>query len=116
MRSEIYERYDVVVVPFPFTDRQSSKRRPALVISSGPELQKQVGHSILAMITSEETPSWPNDVSLKELQKAGLSRPCKVRMKIFTLDDRLILSKIGTLSEMDQKAIHRVLKKILGMS
>ncbi|MBF0195885.1 MAG: hypothetical protein HQL71_15100 [Magnetococcales bacterium] len=29
-----YDVYDVVVVPFPFTDRSTSKRRPALVLSS----------------------------------------------------------------------------------
>ena len=27
-----YERFDLVVVPFPFTDSAASKRRPALVI------------------------------------------------------------------------------------
>ena len=27
-----FERYDVVRVPFPFTDRQAEKNRPALVI------------------------------------------------------------------------------------
>ena len=28
-----FEAYDVVVVPFPFSDRAASKRRPALVLS-----------------------------------------------------------------------------------
>jgi mRNA interferase MazF len=113
-RSAIYDRFDVVVVPFPFTDRQSSKRRPALVLSSENELQSRVGHSILAMITSEKTPPWPWDVPIEDLKEAGLPGPSKIRMKIFTLDDRLILGKLGTLSDTDQKAMARALKKVFG--
>jgi len=29
----IYDKFDVVKVPFPFTDKETVKRRPALVIS-----------------------------------------------------------------------------------
>jgi mRNA interferase MazF len=114
MHSAIYERFDVVLVPFPFTDRRSVKRRPALVLSSETELQSRVGHTVLAMITSQETPAWPGDVSLRDLDAAGLPHASKVRMKIFTLDDRLILKKLGALSEADQKDVTKVLKKTLG--
>jgi len=112
--SAIYERFDIVVVPFPFTDRQSNKRRPALVLSSEMELQSRIGHSVLAMITSQSTPPWPNDVLIEEWSEAGLPNPSKVRMKIFTLDDRLILDKLGTLSDEDQKAVAKTLKRTLG--
>ena len=30
----IFKAFDVVVVPFPFADRDATKRRPALVISN----------------------------------------------------------------------------------
>jgi mRNA interferase MazF len=30
---KIYNRFDVVIVPFPFTDSSITKRRPALIIS-----------------------------------------------------------------------------------
>ena len=33
-RTKIYNRFDVVVVPFPFTDSSITKRRPALIISA----------------------------------------------------------------------------------
>jgi len=31
---QTFEKFSVVVVPFPFTDKSSSKRRPALVLSN----------------------------------------------------------------------------------
>ncbi len=32
--SELFNAYDVIIVPFPYVDRFAEKRRPALVISS----------------------------------------------------------------------------------
>jgi hypothetical protein len=41
--------FDVVVVPFPFTDRHLSKRRPALALSSE-SFSADSGYTILARI------------------------------------------------------------------
>jgi hypothetical protein len=49
-------RYDVVVVPFPFTDRLASKRWPALALSTL-EFSTEAGHIVLAMITSADNPN-----------------------------------------------------------
>lgn len=58
-----FDALDVVVVPFPFTDRQTSKRRPALVVSST-DFNDAHEQSILAMITSVSV-SWPSDVAIQ---------------------------------------------------
>lgn len=101
------DQWDVVVVPFPFTDRQTTKRRPALLLTHS--LFNQNGHSILAMITS--TPNaWPGDTAIQNLQPAGLSVPCLVRLKIFTLDNRLILRKIGKLLDVDARSVEQSLQ------
>lgn len=107
-----YERFDVVVVPFPFTDKDSVKKRPALVISDK-TFQAPIHHSTLAMITSSGNPEWPLDVDIQDLQSAGLPSSSKVRMKIFTIDNELIIRKIGSLSRGDRKSVQASIRKLM---
>ena len=104
-----YEPWSVVVVPFPFLDRRQAKRRPAVVLS--PE-RFQADHqcSVLAMITDARNPRWPSDVPIRNLTAAGLPLASVFRCKVFTLDSRLILSRIGTLSSTDRHAAGRALR------
>lgn len=104
--------FDVVVVPFPFTDRNASKRRPAMVMSSA-AFNSASRHSVLAMITSAEQPRWPGDLPISDLESAGLASDCLVRLKIFTLDQRLIVGKAGTLTAADQKTLRSSWKTLL---
>ena len=108
----IYKIFDIVVVPFPFTDQDTDKKRPALVLSDF-MFNDATYHCVLAMITSANNPEWPLDIPISSIQKAGLSAPSKIRMKIFTLDSRLILKKIGGLSVKDQKAVKENLQKLM---
>jgi len=98
-------------VPFPFTDRRISKRRPALALSSE-TFSAESGHTLLAMITSAGNPPWPMDVAINAAE-AGLQAASKVRMKLFTLDNRLILRKTGSLSQTDQRGVSAAVRKLL---
>ena len=104
--------FDVVVVPFPFTDRQSSKRRPALVLSAG-AFNKSTRHSVLAMITSAEQSAWLGDVRIGDLDAAGLPSECLVRLKLFTLDQRLVLKRVGELAPADRARLARQWKPLI---
>jgi mRNA interferase MazF len=108
----IYEPFDVVVVPFPFTDSSRTKRRPALILSQRSEFGAVIEHSVLAMITSQKNEPWPLDAAIKNRKQSGLTAPSVVRMKLFTLDNRFILRKIGHLSKADQKQIKQSLSKL----
>jgi mRNA interferase MazF len=108
-----FERFDVVRVPFPFTDRQAEKNRPALVISDGSAFNRPAGHSVMAMITSAGHAPWPLDVPVGDLAAAGLPVPSIVRFKLFTLDHRLIRGKLGRLSVKDKAKIQRALRRLL---
>ncbi|MDE0202748.1 MAG: type II toxin-antitoxin system PemK/MazF family toxin [Rhodospirillaceae bacterium] len=108
-----YEPFDVVVVPFPFTDRRASKRRPALIVSSA-SFNEAHEQAVLTMITTTAI-EWPSDVALGDWQEAGLNAPCKVRFKLFTLDDTLIVRRLGTLSKQDGAAVTDALRRFLAV-
>ena len=106
-----FEPLDVVVVPFPFTDRRATKRRPAVVVSSA-SFNRVHKQSILAMITSASS-DWPSDVVVRDWREADLNVPCKVRFKLFTLDNALVVRKLGTLSKRDGQAVRNALDSVL---
>ena len=111
-----YKIFDVVVVPFTFTDQNAEKKRPALVLSDFDSFNDITQNCVLAMITSEKNPGWPFDTRIGSIKKAGLPAPSKVRMKLFTLDSRLIIKKIGGLSAKDQQAVKENLQKLMHLS
>jgi mRNA interferase MazF len=105
------KQWDVTVVPFPFSDQPGTKRRPALVLSDRSFNIR--GHTILAMVTTAGHRSWPGDVALSDHKAAGLNMRCIVRLKLFTLDNRLLMKRIGSLSVKDQKQLSSQLKTYL---
>jgi mRNA interferase MazF len=106
-----YEPWEVVVVPFPFTETEDRKRRPALVLSQ--RSFNEGGYTVLAMITTKSEPAWPEDSVIGDLGSAGLERPCIIRWKLFTLDNQLIVRRIGQLGELDRGRAARALGSIL---
>ena len=111
----IFKAFDIVVVPFPFTDRDATKRRPALVVSN--ELfNQQHDNLILAMITTTTDKDWPSDVSLTHWQEAGLKIACHLRSKLFTLHQNLVLKTAERLTSRDVKFVQVVLAKFIDVN
>lgn len=112
-----YDKYEIVKIPFPFSDTNQVKLRPALVISSKKHFNGKIGMSVMAMITSVKPRRdlWPSDVEIEDLPSSGLPVPSIVRFKLFTLDHRLIKGKLGTLSNVDIQSVQKMLNKVLGM-
>jgi len=96
-----YSPGDVVIVPFPFSDRDATKRRPALVCSAA-AFNDSSRHLVLAMITTASHNKWPGDVPLRDLAPTGLPAPSIVRWKLFTLNETLVLRRAGALSTRDR--------------
>jgi len=106
--------WQVVRVPFPFTDRQAVKNRPALVLSDASAFNAPAGHAVMAMITSAENAPWPLDCPILNLEMAGLPAPSKVRFKLFTLDQRLVRGVLGRLAADDETRLRIGIARLFG--
>lgn len=103
-----FRQGDVVAVPFPYTDRSTRQRRPALVVSTG-DIEADHGLLWVAMITSAENRGWPADVPVANLGKAGLPAASIVRpRKIATIEAR----DAERLGSVETGVLSRTLKEI----
>ena len=106
---EEFMKGDVVVLPFPFSDLSSSKKRPALVAA-----KLQGDDIILCQITSEaRRDNYAVPLEAKDFKTGKLDIKSMVRPnKIFTADTSIIAYKIGTLKETKTKDVEKELVKI----
>jgi mRNA interferase MazF len=110
----IFEPWDVVRVPFPYTDRPIRQRRPALVIGAG-DIAAEHGLLWLIMITSAENRGWPGDVSISDLEMAGLPAPSIVRAaKIATVEAR-DAQRLGVLPPADRDTVSPNIRRTLAV-
>jgi len=105
-----FEVWDIVKVPFPYTDRPVRQRRPALILAAG-ELARRHGLLWLAMITSATHRAWPGDVIISDLAVAGLPAPSIVRpAKLATIEAR-DTERLGVLPIADRAPVSVYVRK-----
>ena len=92
----IFDRGDIVRVPFPHVERPILVPRPALVIGNQP-----VGPTGLLtwtlMITNAAREPWPGDVPIRTSEALGLLIPSKVRTAKIAAIETAAASRIGRL-------------------
>jgi len=97
-----YEKWDIVLIPFPFTDLTSAKRRPGLVIS--PSNYNQGSDILIVFITSNlNTTPREGDYLIKNWAASGLPKPSQIRIKLATIARSIIIKKLGNLSTVDRQ-------------
>jgi mRNA interferase MazF len=111
-----FEQGDVVRVPFPYTDRETRQRRPALVVSRG-TVDEADSLLWVVMITSAANRPWAGDVPLaQEYRTVGLPIPSTVRpAKIATIEARHA-DRIGQLPAALWRSVAAELRRHLGLN
>ncbi len=66
-----YKKWDIILVPFPFTNLKSTKKRPALIIS--PDEYNEKLYVVIAFITSKlDIENRLGDYKIKEWEKSAV--------------------------------------------
>ena len=108
-----YRPWDVVVVPFPYSDQQQATVRPGVIVSA-PRLHQKTRQYYVAMITNAKHAAWDCDVEVSNLKGAGLPVPSVVRpAKLATFDESAIIRAIGSLPTKDRA---KVLESLQGFT
>ena len=95
---------EIVMLQFPFTDLQSTKYRPAILIK-----ETKDGDAVFARITSKPR-AGEYEYKIKNWKKAGLLVPSVIRIhKITSLHTSLIVKSMGKLQPVDNKAFKKEL-------
>ncbi len=106
-----FARGAVLILPFPYSDRFAEKRRPAVVVSA-PLLERTYGLVWVAMITSDRGVHRADDVSISNLDKAGLPAASIVRpSKLATIEPSRVVRSAGSLSRDDLSAVLAAIRK-----
>lgn len=106
-----FDVWDVVKVPFPYTDRPVRQRRPALVVATA-DLQRDHGLIWVLMITSAENRAWPGDVGIIDLATTGLPAPSVVRTAKIATIEASEAERIGTLAQSEKIQVRARLKTL----
>jgi mRNA interferase MazF len=109
-----YEFGDVVLVPFPFTDQRTTKRRPAVVVRSERYHQERPDLIILAVTSQVLAEPALGEAAIAKWKEAGLLKPSVLKPLLATIEKGLVLRRLGRLDEEDRRALQGVLGEIVG--
>lgn len=89
-----YEKGDVVLVPFPFSNQLDHKKRPAVIISS--TAYNIVSQDVVIMaITSQIGKTIViGECLITNWQEAGLLKPSAIKTAISTVEQSLIIKRL----------------------
>lgn len=109
-----FEFGDIVLVPFPFTDQTTSKRRPAVVVS-GRDYNRAMPDLVMMAVTSQIRPSAAyGEVWLNDWSAAGLLKASAVKPIFATFEQTLVIRQLGLLTPGDQTSLRQAIAQILG--
>ena len=110
-----YNRGDVVLVSFVFSDETGERRRPAVIVSSG-AYHRSHREAIIAAITSRTDRILAGDHLIIDWQGAGLLFPSVATGIIRTIKQSMIAHRLEIMSKTDMEAIDDNLRLALSLT
>jgi mRNA interferase MazF len=107
------EQGDILLVPIPFTDLSSQKRRPVIVVSNNAYNQKTTDLIVVAMTSNPVEAEYSFSITSDDLEKGTLNHPGKVRVdKIYTISKSIVIKTFGRVNGKVMERIRSELQSL----
>jgi len=108
-----YSFGEVILVNFPFTDLSTSKKRPAVIISSQSYNDEKDDVILLAITSQMRKIKYFGSLPISDWQEAGLPKESLFKPLIATIDKNYIFKKLGVISNYDSANLINLLQQII---
>jgi mRNA interferase MazF len=105
---------DVVLVPFPFTDQSSIKKRPAVVVSSNGYNTHRRDILIMAITSQVRQPLDFGEAMIIDWHASGLVKASVLKPVFTTIEPSLVLRSMGHLAPIDIKTLREIVGLVIG--
>jgi mRNA interferase MazF len=109
-----FEFGDVVLAPFPFTNQAAFKQRPAVVVSSRAYNIVRPDVVIMPITSQIRSGSGVGEIHISDWQRANLLKPSAIKPVFATLEQRLIIKRLGFLQAQDQTGLRAAIASVFG--
>lgn len=110
----MHKQGDILLIPVPFTDLTSSRKRPVLVMSNDQYNNKTEDIIVIAITSNLITKDYSILIKDTDLTKGNLKVDSCIRVdKIYTLSQDIIIRKFGEVSNDIMSAVTNNINKII---
>jgi len=109
-----YKFGDIILVPFPFTDQTTTKKRPAVVVSSENYNSGRPDLIIMAITSRLHQVDKLGEKLVADWRGAGLIKPSVFKPILATIENTLVLKQLGSFQSDDRHTLGLILQDILG--
>ena len=108
----MYKRGEIVLIPVPFSDLSSVKRRPVLVISN--LAHNSTNYDMVVVAITSNLQQNGIVIETKDLLVGNLPKKSLIRCdKIYTLEQRIVIKQLGIISENVMKKVISDINKLI---
>ncbi len=101
---------EIILVPIPFTDFSSSKRRPVIVLSKNQYQMSTADMIVVAMTSNRAITPYSFEITSADLTVGTLNRPGRVRVdRIYTVAQSIAVKTFGKVNDVVIERIRTIL-------
>jgi mRNA interferase MazF len=113
MKYKLKQR-EMVLIPIPFSDLKSKKRRPVIVISNNIYNQKTEDIVVVAVTSNIQKKDYTILITQNDMEEGNLPKDSMIRAdKIYSLSQLIVVKRLGKIKQVTSERIVVLLNRLM---